>query len=106
MLGDMLELGPTGAELHREIVADVSKNQVDLLFGAGPLTKSLFDAVEPQNRAKWAATSADIRDVLLAEVRAGDIVMIKGSNGSRMGLLVKALKEQFAVTGKELAEQD
>ncbi len=106
VIGDMLELGPNGANLHAELAADISANQVDLMFGAGPLTRSLFDAVDADKRAKWTNTSADIRDALLSEVRAGDVVMVKGSNGSRMGPLVKALKDAYAENATELTRQD
>jgi UDP-N-acetylmuramoyl-tripeptide--D-alanyl-D-alanine ligase len=106
VLGDMLELGPTGADLHRDLDEAVAANRVDLLFAAGPLTKSLYDAVDTKTRAAWAPTSAGIRDALLAEVRAGDVVMIKGSNGSRMGPLVKALQEHHEKAEAEHATQD
>jgi UDP-N-acetylmuramoyl-tripeptide--D-alanyl-D-alanine ligase len=42
-------------------------------------------------QAKWASTSDDIEDALVATVRGGDVVMIKGSLGSRMAPLVNAL---------------
>ena len=106
VIGDMLELGPNGAKLHAELAADIAANQVDLVFGAGPLTQSLFEALDTGQRAKWATTSAEIRDALLSEVRAGEVVMVKGSNGSRMGPLVKALKDAYAANTVEPIKQD
>ena len=44
VIGDMLELGPKAAAMHAELAADLRANKVDLLFGAGPLTRALFDA--------------------------------------------------------------
>ena len=41
VIGDMLELGPKAAAMHAELAADLSANNVDLLFGAGPLTRAL-----------------------------------------------------------------
>ena len=46
-------------------------------------------------RAGWGGSSAEIREALVTSVRAGDVVMIKGSNGSRMAPLVAALRERF-----------
>ena len=38
----MLELGPKAAAMHAELAGDLSANKVDLLFGAGPLTRALY----------------------------------------------------------------
>ena len=54
VIGDMLELGPDGAALHAALAADLAANEVDLLFGAGPLTRALYDAAPPSMRAAWA----------------------------------------------------
>ena len=96
VIGDMLELGPAGADMHAALAPELAANHVDRLFGAGPLTRALFDAAPPAIRAAWAERSSDIRDPLLSGLRGGDVVMIKGSNGSRMGPIVAALKEKFS----------
>ena len=49
-IGDMLELGPKAAAMHAELAADLSASNVDLLFGAGPLTRALFDAAPASMR--------------------------------------------------------
>ncbi|HEY5205633.1 MAG TPA: UDP-N-acetylmuramoylalanyl-D-glutamyl-2,6-diaminopimelate--D-alanyl-D-alanine ligase [Roseiarcus sp.] len=96
VIGDMLELGPKAAAMHAELAADLSANNVDLLFGAGPLTRALFEAAPASMRAAWTERSADLTDEVARTLRAGDIAMIKGSNGSRMGPLVTALRGRFA----------
>jgi UDP-N-acetylmuramoyl-tripeptide--D-alanyl-D-alanine ligase len=95
VIGDMLELGPDGANMHAALAPELALNRVDLLFGAGPLTRALYDAAPPAMRAAWAERSSDILPRLAADLRGGDVVMIKGSHGSRMGPLVAALREQF-----------
>ena len=95
VIGDMLELGPEGADLHAALAPELAAGHVDLLFGAGPLTRALFDAAPSAIRGAWGKASADIQDELVRGVRAGDVVMIKGSNGSRMGPIVSALRERF-----------
>ncbi len=95
VLGEMRELGPDAPVLHEALAADLQEHDVDLLFAAGPLTRTLFDAMPSETRGLWAEQSAAIQGPLQAVVRAGDVVMVKGSNGSRMGPLVAALKDQF-----------
>jgi UDP-N-acetylmuramoyl-tripeptide--D-alanyl-D-alanine ligase len=51
----------------------------------------LYAALPDARRGEWGATSQDILAALVAAVRAGDVVMIKGSLGSRMQSLVDAL---------------
>jgi len=96
VIGDMLELGPTAAAMHAELAADLSANKVDLLFGAGPLTRALFDAAPAPMRAAWTERSSELTDEVARTLRGGDIAMVKGSNGSRMGPLVAALRDRFA----------
>ena len=96
VIGDMLELGPKAAAMHAELAADLSASKVDLLFGAGPLTRALYEAAPPSMRAAWTERSSELTDEVARALRGGDIAMIKGSNGSRMGPLVAALRDRFA----------
>ena len=96
VIGDMLELGPKAAAMHAELAPDLSANKVDLLFGAGPLTRALFEAAPASMRAAWTERSSDLTDEVARTLRGGDIAMVKGSNGSRMGPLVAALRDRFA----------
>jgi UDP-N-acetylmuramoyl-tripeptide--D-alanyl-D-alanine ligase len=99
VIGDMLELGPKAAAMHAELAADLRANKVDLLFGAGPLTRALFDAAPASMRAAWTERSSELTDEVARTLRGGDIAMVKGSNGSRMGPLVAALRDRFAGAG-------
>jgi UDP-N-acetylmuramoyl-tripeptide--D-alanyl-D-alanine ligase len=96
VIGDMLELGPKAKAMHAELAADLSASRVDLLFGAGPLTRALYDAAPVSMRAAWAERSNELTDEVARALRGGDIAMVKGSNGSRMGPLVAALRDRFA----------
>ena len=96
VIGDMLELGPDGAAMHAQLVDDLRSNGVDLLFGAGPLTRALFDAAPASMRAAWTERSSELTPKIAQALRNGDVVMIKGSYGSRMGPVVAALREQLA----------
>ena len=91
VLGDMLELGPDSANLHAGLADAIAENGVDLVFACGPDMRHLYDALPVEKRGHWASTSSGLTIDLLDCVRGGDVVMIKGSNGSRMALLVSAL---------------
>ena len=99
VVGDMLELGPQGPDMHAALAADLAAAKVDLLFGAGALTRALYDAAPPDMRATWAPSAAELTAPVAKALRGGDVAMIKGSNGSRMGPLVAALREHFSGAG-------
>jgi UDP-N-acetylmuramoyl-tripeptide--D-alanyl-D-alanine ligase len=98
VIGDMLELGAEGAAMHAALAADLAAAKVDLLFGAGPLTRALFEAAPERIRGSWGQTSSEIEGAVAAALRAGDVAMVKGSNASRMGPLVEALRQRFPLT--------
>lgn len=95
VLGDMLELGADGAELHRGLVDAVKANDIDLVFCCGPLMRNLWDALSTGKRGGYAGSAAALESQVLASVRAGDVVMVKGSLGSRMKPVVTALEKRF-----------
>jgi UDP-N-acetylmuramoyl-tripeptide--D-alanyl-D-alanine ligase len=102
VLGDMLELGQFGAQLHADLAKPIDEAGVDVLYAAGPLMQNLWDAVPSSKQGAYAATSAELKDHLLSHLRAGDAVMIKGSLGSKMGLVVEALRKQFTAVKKDI----
>ena len=95
VLGDMLELGPQGKALHRGLVAPVEANSVDLVFCCGPLMHSLWQALPASRRGGYAEDSAGLEAQVVPAIRAGDVVMVKGSLGSRMAPIVKALQRVY-----------
>jgi UDP-N-acetylmuramoyl-tripeptide--D-alanyl-D-alanine ligase len=105
VLGDMLELGPEGAALHAELAEAVLAHAIDVVYCAGPLMKSLWDALPSERRGGYADTSAALEPHVLAAIAAGDAVMIKGSLGSRMGPIVKALQRRSTRADAEQALQ-
>lgn len=91
VLGDMLELGPESAARHVELARPIKRNRIDLVFTAGAFMEHLFEALPQSRRGGHAAGADRLLPMVLAAVRPGDIVMVKGSAGSRMGVVVKAL---------------
>ena len=96
VLGDMLELGAQGAALHRALIEAIEAASVDLVFCSGPLMRSLWEALPSGVRGGYAETAAALEPAVLAAVRDGDAMMVKGSLGSKMGPIVRALERQFA----------
>ncbi|WP_407166263.1 UDP-N-acetylmuramoylalanyl-D-glutamyl-2,6-diaminopimelate--D-alanyl-D-alanine ligase [Bradyrhizobium sp. ORS 111] len=95
VLGDMLELGPTAAELHRGLIEAVTANRIDLVYCCGPLMRNLWDALSTGKRGGYAESSAALETQAVAAVRAGDAIMVKGSLGSKMKVIVSALEKRF-----------
>jgi UDP-N-acetylmuramoyl-tripeptide--D-alanyl-D-alanine ligase len=96
VLGDMLELGPTAPELHRGLAEAVKANRIDLVYCCGPLMRNLWEALSPAKRGYYAEDSASLEPQVVAAIRAGDAIMIKGSLGSKMKTIVNALEKRFS----------
>jgi UDP-N-acetylmuramoyl-tripeptide--D-alanyl-D-alanine ligase len=97
VLGEMLELGPQGADLHRGLADAIIGNAIDLVFCAGPLFQGLWEALPSERRGGYAGTAAELEADVVRVLQAGDVVMIKGSLGSKMGPIVKALIRQYSL---------
>ena len=95
VLGDMLELGSQSALLHRELAQAVTENSVDLVFCSGPEMRNLWDALPSNRRGGYATDSGALEPRVLEAVTSGDAVMVKGSFGSKMAPIVKALQRKF-----------
>jgi UDP-N-acetylmuramoyl-tripeptide--D-alanyl-D-alanine ligase len=91
VLTDMLELGPDAPARHGALAEAIADAGIDLVFCAGPLMHALWTALPPGQRGAYAQTPQELADILIAGLRSGDVVMIKGSNGSKASLIVSAL---------------
>lgn len=96
VLGDMLELGATSAKLHEELAEPIDAADLDIVFACGPHMRSLYDALPESRRGAYAEGSEGLVQPLTEMIRAGDVVMVKGSLGSRMALLVEALRSHLS----------
>lgn len=96
VLGDMLELGSQEKSHHLALKEAVDAAGTDLVFASGPNMEHLFRSLPPAKQGAWALKSADLEEPLFRRLAPGDVVMVKGSNGSRMGPLVEALKETLS----------
>jgi UDP-N-acetylmuramoyl-tripeptide--D-alanyl-D-alanine ligase len=93
VLGDMLEMGNDGKSHHAGLADPIQANKVDLVFASGTQMKALWEILPPNLRGAWAQTSAALAPQLLAGIRAGDTVLVKGSNGAAMSVIIEALRK-------------
>lgn len=90
-LTDMLELGPDSPALHAGLAEAIDAAKVDLVFCAGPLMHHLWSALPAKVRGAHAPDAASLAPQVKAAVRPGDVVLVKGSNGSKASLVAEAL---------------
>jgi UDP-N-acetylmuramoyl-tripeptide--D-alanyl-D-alanine ligase len=98
VLGDMLELGAQSERLHAGLSRHIAAAKADLVFLCGPRMRALWTEIPSQTRGAWRETSAELAPELVHHVRRGDIVLVKGSLGSRMAVIVDALKNREPAT--------
>ncbi|HEX5278884.1 MAG TPA: UDP-N-acetylmuramoylalanyl-D-glutamyl-2,6-diaminopimelate--D-alanyl-D-alanine ligase [Micropepsaceae bacterium] len=98
VLGDMLELGTGSDRLHAGLANDIAAAKTDLVFLCGPHMRALWSEIPQARRGAWRETSAELTPDVIGGVREGDVVLVKGSLGSRMSVIVEALKKREPAT--------
>jgi len=106
--GEMLELGPASAELHREAGrAAAATGKLDWIIGvqgdAENFVRGAVEAGHPAARTKFCATSAEAGAFLENLIERGDVLLVKGSRGVKMERIVEALDSRFARANAEPA---
>ena len=91
VLTDMLELGDQSEVLHEGLSGPIDAAGLDLVHAAGPEMKRLYDDLPGSRQGLWRETAAELAAEAAMLVGKGDIVMVKGSNGSKASLVAKAL---------------
>ncbi|WP_043828942.1 UDP-N-acetylmuramoyl-tripeptide--D-alanyl-D-alanine ligase [Muricoccus aerilatus] len=102
VMGDMLELGNEGVAMHAALAADAAAC-ADLVFTCGPQMAALYAALPAGRRGAHAEDSEALAPIVAEALRAGDAVLVKGSLGSRMAAVVRAIKAQGAAGRGEAA---
>jgi len=93
ILGDMLELGPQETAIHKGLAALPWFAALDVVHCVGPLMRGLYEALPQARRGAWFETATEAREALNTLVGPGDVVLIKGSKGAKVSLLVDALRK-------------
>ncbi|KAA3452695.1 UDP-N-acetylmuramoylalanyl-D-glutamyl-2, 6-diaminopimelate--D-alanyl-D-alanine ligase [Mesorhizobium sp. SARCC-RB16n] len=95
VLGDMLELGDHSAKLHAALADLIVGTGTRTVFLGGPEMRSLSEALPGDIRTEYRAGVEELKPVLLAALKPGDVVMIKSSKGIGFAKLVDALLGKF-----------
>jgi UDP-N-acetylmuramoyl-tripeptide--D-alanyl-D-alanine ligase len=93
ILGDMLELGPDEARLHAEIAGHPVMAQVAVVHCVGPRMRHLWEALPERRRGLWTETADELAGRVHTLVDAGDVVLVKGSKGSKVARVVDAIRK-------------
>jgi len=101
VLGDMLELGVKTPQWHAELADAIVKSGIDLVFTAGQAMDHLWAVLPAHLQGHAAKTSDLLADAVKAAVQPGDVVMVKGSAGVRMGHVVATLLAMDETRRKE-----
>ena len=101
--GEMLELGPDEAALHRQAGSDIARAGVDVLWGVRGLAKEIVAGAISAGlqSTRFFESSTDAAAALIEEAREGDLILVKGSRGVATDRVVTALKENFALMGED-----
>jgi UDP-N-acetylmuramoyl-tripeptide--D-alanyl-D-alanine ligase len=93
ILGDMLELGERSKDLHVGLAPTLVNNQIDLVFAAGAFMHHLFESLPDSMKGAYEATSSELAPKVVSALKARDLVLVKGSRGSRMDVVVDAIEK-------------
>jgi len=106
--GEMLELGPSGEELHRQSGRHMAEKGIDILVGVRGLAQRMVEAAGLGGiRAEFVATPEAAGEWLLRETREGDVVLLKASRGVKLERALEAVVgRQSSVVGKSKAADD
>ena len=92
VLGEMGELGETELQRHAELASLDTVADVDQFHLVGPMMEQMYNALSPEKRGVWVKTADELVDQIKNLLSAGDTVMVKGSNYTRVSRVVDAIK--------------
>lgn len=101
ILGDMLELGPDEMDMHAALADQPSMAQLTVVHCVGSRMRWLHDALPEHQRGKWVATAPELAEEAPRLLDAGDVVLVKGSKGSKVSLVVDALRRACRTKEKD-----
>ena len=95
--GEMLELGPDAAQIHRSTGQKIADTRIDMLIGVRGLARELVEGAKDGglDNAEFVADSSDAGVKLAQSVKAGDAILVKGSRGVRTEKVIERLLEKF-----------
>jgi UDP-N-acetylmuramoyl-tripeptide--D-alanyl-D-alanine ligase len=101
--GEMLELGPNAAELHREIGREIARSGIELLWGVRGLAEQIIAGAREAGLAatRFFENADEAASAIVNEVRDGDLILVKGSRVVATDKIVKVIRERFPLMGAD-----
>lgn len=101
--GEMLELGPDEASLHRDAGTEIAGTGIHVLWGVRGLAKEILTGATEAGLAatRYFDSSDEAATALLSEAKEGDLILVKGSRGVATDKIVKAMREHFPLAGED-----
>jgi UDP-N-acetylmuramoyl-tripeptide--D-alanyl-D-alanine ligase len=102
--GEMLELGPDEASLHRAAGREIAETGVNVLWGVRGLAKEIMAGAQEAglSETRFFNSSEEAAAEVVKEVKDGDLVLVKGSRGVATEKVIKALKDRFPLAGEDI----
>ena len=94
VIGDMLELGDDSDAIHKAFADEILIRDIDFVQLAGTEVAHLAKALPVDRCLGHVATAGDAVAQLVAALRPGDVVMVKGSRRIGLETVVEALLAQ------------
>lgn len=100
--GEMLELGNNAAQIHRQTGDSIAKSGADILIGVRGFGRDLATGAADSGMedSRFADDAEMAGEMLAAEIRSGDVVLVKGSRGVRTEKVIEKLLQKFELEGK------
>jgi UDP-N-acetylmuramoyl-tripeptide--D-alanyl-D-alanine ligase len=104
--GEMLELGPDQAALHREAGREISRMGVDVVWGVRGLAMEIVKGAKEAGpiETRFFETSDEAAGAVVEEIREGDLILVKGSRGVATEKIVAAICERFPLVESKEGE--
>lgn len=96
ILGEMLELGPEAPTFHAQAGREAAEKGFNPVVGVGELSSALVEAARSQGAgAQWFPNASEAALFAIREVAPGDVILVKGSRGIGLEVVVRALQERL-----------
>jgi len=93
VLGDMLELGPNELDMHKALAEHPFIAKLDVVHCVGARMRALYDALPEHIQGRWCETAEELSQSAHSIVHSGDVLLVKGSKGSKVSLVVDAVRK-------------
>lgn len=105
--GEMLELGPEEASLHRAAGREIAETGVNVLWGVRGLAREMVTGAKEAglSETRLFNSSEEAAAEIVNEVKEGDLVLVKGSRGVATEKVINALKERFPLAGEDISHR-